>query len=69
VKLIAPKVADWMGEEKTQETTFSNFKEFGGVKRCTKTETKRDGEKFMSVEISEYKTADKLDLKLFESPK
>jgi hypothetical protein len=68
VKLVA-KVIGFMGEEFTQETTFSGYKEFGGIQKATKVESKRDGEKFLSQEITEFKTLDKVDPKTFTEPK
>src|SRR5689334_9659066 len=45
VRLIA-KVLGFMGDEFTQDTTFSDYKEMGGVRRASKISSKRDGEKF-----------------------
>jgi DNA invertase Pin-like site-specific DNA recombinase len=53
----------------TQETTFANYKEFGGIKKATKIENKRDGEKFLEQEITEFKVLDKVDPKTFDEPK
>jgi hypothetical protein len=68
VKLVA-KVLGFMGEEFTQEATFTAYKDFGGIKKATKMETKRDGEKFLTAEISDFKALDKVDAKTFEEPK
>jgi hypothetical protein len=68
VKLVA-KVIGFMGEEFTQEVTYTGYKDFGGIKKATKMETKRDGEKFVTAEISDFKAVDKLDAKTFEEPK
>ena len=62
------KVLDFMGMEFTQETTFSNYKEFGGIKRATKIDSKRDGENFVSLEITEFRVLDKVDPKTFTAP-
>lgn len=67
VKLVA-KVA-FMGQEAKLETTYGGYKEFGGIKKATKIETKRDGEKFQELEITEFKVLDKVDPKTFEEPK
>jgi hypothetical protein len=68
VKLVA-KVMTFQGKEAKQETTFSNYKEFDGIKKATKIETKRDGEKFSELEITEFKVLDKVDPKTFDEPK
>ena len=68
VKLVA-KVAGFMGDEFTQETTFGGYKDFGGIKKATKVVSKRDGEKFLSQEVTEFKVLDKVDPKTFAEPK
>lgn len=67
VKQVA-KVIGFMGEEFTQETTLANYKEFGGVHKATKINSKRDGEDFVSVEITEFRVLDKVDPKTFNAP-
>ena len=67
IKLVA-KVIGFMGEEFTQENTYADYKDMGGIKKATKLETKRDGEKFMEQEIADFKTVDKLDAKTFDQP-
>ncbi len=44
------------------------YKEFDGIKKATKTESKRDGEDFIKSEISEFKVLDKADPKTFAEP-
>jgi hypothetical protein len=68
VKQVA-KVAGFMGEEVDQETIYDKYKDFGGIKKATKIETKRDGEKFMETEITEFKILKKVDAKTFAEPK
>jgi hypothetical protein len=68
VKMVA-KVAGFMGDEFTQETTYGAYKEMAGIKKATKVVAKRDGEKFISQEITEFKVLDKVDSKTFEEPK
>jgi len=68
VRMVA-KVADFMGKEITQETTFSDYKELGGIKKATKIEARRDGKKFLSQTITEFKTLTKVDAKTFNEPK
>lgn len=67
-KLVA-MVTGFNGEEVKQETTYADYKDFGGVKRATKTESKRDGEPFLKQELLEFKVLDKVDPKTFEEPK
>lgn len=67
VKLVA-KVKGLMGEDATQETTFGGWKDFDGFKKATKVETKRDGEKFMKQELTEFKILSKVDEKTFAEP-
>ena len=43
VKSVA-KVVGFQGDEFTQETTYTDYKEFDGIKKATKAESKRDGE-------------------------
>ncbi len=68
VKMIA-QVVGFGGEEYQQETTFVDYKDFDGIKKATKVESKRDGEKFLTFEITEFKALDKVDDKTFEKPK
>jgi hypothetical protein len=67
VKQVA-KVMGFMGEEVTQETTFSDYKEFQGIKKSTKSEGKRAGEKFLESQITSFKILDKVDPKTFTKP-
>jgi len=67
VKLTAT-VAGFEGDEYAQESTFSNYKVFDGIKRATKIETKRNGQKFIDQEITEFKVLDKVEPKAFAEP-
>lgn len=67
--MMSAKVLGFMGEEFTQESTFADYKEIGGIKKATKITSKRDGEKFMEVQITEFKVHDTVDPKTFEEPK
>lgn len=68
VKQVA-KVAGFMGEEVEQETLYSDYKEFGGIKKATKLEVKRDGETFVKSDLSDLKVLDKVDAGTFAEPK
>jgi hypothetical protein len=67
VKQVA-KVADFQGNEVTQESFYDGYKEFDGIKRATKLTSKRDGMPFISGEITEFKILDKVDPKTFLEP-
>ncbi len=56
------------GEEFTMETTFADYKDFGGIKKATRIENKRDGEPFLSQQITEFKVLDKVDPQTFTEP-
>lgn len=65
---VAAKVIGFMGGEFAQETTYGNYKEFGGIKKAMKIDSKRDGENFMALEITEFRVLDKVDAKMFAAP-
>jgi hypothetical protein len=67
VKLVA-RVMGFRGEEFTQETTFGDYKDMDGIKKATKIESKRDGEKFLAQEITDFKILDKVDPETFAEP-
>jgi hypothetical protein len=68
IKLVA-KVIGFGGDEFTQETSYSNYKDFDGTKKATKISAKRDGEKFIEQEISDFKVLDKAPPETFSEPK
>jgi hypothetical protein len=67
VKLVA-KVVGFGGEEYTQETLYKDYKDFDGIKKATKVQSKRDGEDFLKGELTEFKALDKVDPKTFAEP-
>ena len=67
VKMIA-NVAGFQGDEFTQETTFSKYKDFDGVKRATVVVNKNNGAKFIDIEVTDVKVLDKVDPKTFAEP-
>jgi hypothetical protein len=67
VKVVA-RVAGFQGNEFTQETTFKDYKDFDGIKKATKSESKRDGEDFAKSEVTEFKVLDKVEDKTFSEP-
>ncbi|CAN5567089.1 hypothetical protein BH10PLA2_BH10PLA2_26030 [soil metagenome] len=68
VRMVA-KVKDFQGEEFTQSSTFSDYKDFQGIKKATKIESTRDGDKFQMMEVTEFKILDSVDPKTFAEPK
>ncbi|MGC8639643.1 MAG: hypothetical protein ACP5XB_07160 [Isosphaeraceae bacterium] len=68
VRMVA-RVAGWMGDEYVQEVHYSDYKDFGGLKRPTKIVVKRDGEPFVSQEITEFQVLDKVPAETFAEPK
>jgi len=68
VKQVA-KVIGFQGQEYTAETTFADYKDFGGIKKATKFQIKRDGEKFQDMEVTEFKVLDKVEPETFAEPK
>jgi hypothetical protein len=68
VRLVA-KMTGFAGEEFTMETNFANYKEFDGIQKATKVDSKRDGEKFLEAELTEFKIIDKVDAATFDQPK
>jgi hypothetical protein len=67
VRVVAT-VAGFQGQEFSQETTYSEYKDFDGIKRATKIESKRNGEKFLKQEITDVKVLDNVDPKTFAEP-
>jgi hypothetical protein len=68
VKQVA-KVMGFQGMEFTMETTYSDYKDMGGIKKATKILSKRDGEKFQEMEVTEFKVLDKVEPDTFSEPK
>lgn len=68
-KVTADGVLNFTGEEYKQDTLFKDYKEMGGIKKATKTEGLRDGEKLISQEISEFKVLEKVEDSTFAEPK
>lgn len=62
-------IMGFQGQETVQEVNLSDFKEFDGIKKATKTESKRDGNLFSKQEVTEFKIIEKPDASLFDEPK
>jgi hypothetical protein len=65
VRVVAKVSGFQPGMEFTQDTIFSDYKDAAGIKKAMKTVSKRDGEKFMSQTITEFKVLDKVEPKVF----
>jgi hypothetical protein len=59
------KVFTLLGREVTQETTYADYKDFGGIKAATRLEFKIDGKPYRKQEVTEFKVLDKLDASVF----
>jgi len=68
VKMVAT-VKGFQGEDFVQETTYAGYRDFGGIKKATKVESRRDGKKFLEQEITDFKVVDKVDPEAFAEPK
>ena len=68
VRLVA-KVVGWDGEEFVQDSTFSDYKDFGGIKRSAKVSVKRDGETFVESEVTDFKVLETVPTETFAEPK
>ena len=56
------------GKERTQETLHSDYKDVNGVKHPMKLVIKRDGEKHVEGEVTDFQTKDKIDDSAFAKP-
>ena len=65
---VTAMVRGFQGDEVKQETTYADYKDFDGVKRATKAESKRDGNPFLKMDYSDYKIVDKHDAAAFSEP-
>jgi hypothetical protein len=57
------------GRQVTQETTYSDYKNFEGIKVATRLESKIDGEPSRKSDLTEFKLLDKVDPMAFSIPK
>jgi len=58
-------VMDFMGAPFTQTTTFTAYKDIAGIKVAMHVSSKRDGDKFIESDISDFKVLDMVDPKTF----
>lgn len=62
------KVTGWDGNEFTQDTAYSDYKEFSGIKKAAKTVSKRDGDKFVSTTVTDFQVVEKVEPETFKKP-
>jgi hypothetical protein len=55
-------------DERIIETIFGDYRDFGGIKKATKIETKVNGQKQTEQEITDFKVLDKVDPNTFSEP-
>jgi hypothetical protein len=67
VRMVA-EVAGFMGDQFTQDTSFSDYQDVAGIKKATKIVMKRNGEKFIDEQVSDFKVLDQVDSKTFAKP-
>jgi hypothetical protein len=65
---MAATVMGFQGDDVKAETNYSDYKEFDGVKRATKVESKRNGDPFIKMEYSEFKLVEKPEASKFAEP-
>lgn len=60
---------DTMGQAVEQETFYSDYQEDNGILYPRKKKTKRHGNDFLQIEITEYKPVEHLDVSVFSEPR
>lgn len=68
VKSARRVVDDDTGQEVTEESFYSDYKEAQGIKYASKVVVQRDGKPYLEGETTEYQPAEKLDESLFAKP-
>jgi hypothetical protein len=66
---VVGQLLNFMGQDVSQETTYSDFKDFDGIKKATKHVVKHDGRAVVEAEIIDFKVLDKVDPETFAEPK
>jgi hypothetical protein len=56
-------------QEFDQETRYLDYKDFDGIKKATRTVSRRNGEPFSTQEVTEFKVLGKVDPDTFAQPK
>ena len=66
---LSAKIIGFGGEEFLDETSYRDYKELGGIKKATKVESKRNGQRFIEAETIDFKLLDQVDPATFAEPK
>ena len=66
---LSGEVVDDEGDEFTEEVSFEDYREFGGIKVATRSSIKKDGERYIEVEQMEFKAIDEVNPDTFAEPK
>ena len=61
-------VKGFMGEDYVQDNSFASYKDFDGIKKATKIESKRDGEPLLKMDVTEFKVLSKFEPGTFDEP-
>ena len=61
-------VTTFTGDPAEEEVNYSDYKDFGGVKKATKVETKHDGQRLLLAEVTAFKLLDAPAAGTFEKP-
>lgn len=62
------RVKDETGEEKTEESVFSNYKDVQGTKQAFKVAVQRDAKPYLEADVTECTLAEKLGAATFAKP-
>ena len=65
---MAATVKGFQGEDTQDETTFSEYKDFGGIQRATKVVSKRDGNPFTKLTLSDFEVIETPPASTFTEP-
>jgi hypothetical protein len=66
--MVSGKVANFTGEEVTQEVIYKDYKDFDGYKTPSKIAIKHNGETVVDADVVEFKRLEKVDPKTFANP-
>ena len=67
VRLTAT-VTTFSGDDAAEEVTYSDYKDFDGIKKATKVETKHDGQRLLIAEVTSFKVLEKPAAGTFDKP-
>jgi hypothetical protein len=66
--MVSGKIANFTGEEVTQDVIYKGYKDFDGYKTPSKISIKHNGEQIIEGDVVEFKRLDKVDPKTFSNP-